>query len=88
MRYFKPGEDPFDPARFDPKDPDPWMALYLDHSLPIDDGAKRDLLLGARSRSRRWLFPVARPLVPMARRLRPWTRWRRCPTATPWTPTR
>ncbi|WP_312780943.1 DUF6999 family protein [Brevundimonas sp.] len=63
MRYFKPHEDPFDPARFDPKDPDPWMALYLDHSLPIDDGAKRDLLLGARSRSRRWLFPVARPLV-------------------------
>lgn len=32
--------------------------------------------------------PVARPLVPMARRLRPWTRWRRCPTATPWTPMR
>ena len=63
MRYYKPHEDPFDPARFDPKDPDPWMALYLDHSLPIDDGAKRDLLLGARSRSRRWLFPVARPLV-------------------------
>jgi len=63
VRYYKPGEDPFDPARFDPKDPDPWMALYLDHSLPIDDGAKRDLLLGARSRSRRWLFPVARPLV-------------------------
>jgi hypothetical protein len=59
----KPGEDPFDPARFDPKDPDPWMALYLDHSLPIDDGAKRALLLGARSWSRRWLFPVARPLV-------------------------
>src|SRR5690606_28144540 len=55
--------DPFDPARFDPKDPDPWMALYLDHSLPIDDGAKRALLLGARSWSRRWLFPVARPLV-------------------------
>lgn len=55
--------DPFDPARFDPRDPDPWMALYLDHSLPIDDGAKRALLLGARSWSRRWLFPVARPLV-------------------------
>lgn len=55
--------DPFDPARFDPTDPDPWMALYLDRSLPIDEGAKRDLLLGARSWSRRWLFPVARPLV-------------------------
>ncbi len=55
--------DPFDPAGFDPKDPDPWMALYLDRSLPIDEGAKRDLLLGGRSWSRRWLFPVARPLV-------------------------
>ena len=55
--------DPFDPAGFDPKDPDPWMALYLDQSLPIDDGAKRALLMGARSWSRRWLFPVSRPLV-------------------------
>lgn len=55
--------DPFDPAGFDPRDPDPWLALYLDHSLPIDDGAKRCLLLGARSWSRRWLFPVSRPLV-------------------------
>ena len=63
MRRVPPDSDPFDPARFDPKDPDPWMALYLDHSLPIDDGAKRALLMGARSWSRRWLFPVARPLV-------------------------
>ena len=55
--------DPFDPAGFDPQDPDPWLALYLDHSLPIDDQAKRCLLLGARSWSRRWLFPVSRPLV-------------------------
>lgn len=55
--------DPFDPAGFDPRDPDPWLALYLDHSLPIDDQAKRCLLLGARSWSRRWLFPVSRPLV-------------------------
>lgn len=55
--------DPFDPAGFDPRDPDPWMALFLDRSLPIDEGAKRDLLMGARSWSRRWLFPVARPLV-------------------------
>lgn len=63
MRPIPRGADPFDPTFFNPKDPDPWMALYLDHSLPIDDGAKRALLMGARSWSRRWLFPVARPLV-------------------------
>jgi hypothetical protein len=55
--------DPFDPVGYDPRDPDPWMALYLDQSLPIDDGAKRALLMGARSWSRRWMFPVSRPLV-------------------------
>jgi hypothetical protein len=53
----------FDIARFDPKDPDPWLALYLDQSLPIDESAKQALLVGNRSVSRRWLFPVARPLI-------------------------
>jgi hypothetical protein len=53
----------FDPNRFDPKDPDPWLALYLDQSLPIDEGAKLALLNGNRSVSRRWLFPIARPLI-------------------------
>lgn len=57
------GADPFDPRGYDPKDPDPWLALFLDHSLPIDPQAKRALLLGARSWSQRWLFPVSRPLV-------------------------
>jgi len=56
-------DDRFDPARFDPSDPDPWLALYLDQSLPIDDGAKRALLAGNRSRSRRWLFPIVRPFI-------------------------
>jgi hypothetical protein len=55
--------DAFDPARFDPRDPDPWLALYLDQSMPIDDGAKRALLLGNGSVSRRWIFPVARPFI-------------------------
>jgi hypothetical protein len=53
----------FDFAQFDPKDPDPWLALYLDQSLPIDEGAKQALLIGNRSISRRWLFPIARPLI-------------------------
>jgi len=53
----------FDVRRFDPKDPDPWLALYLDQSLPIDPVAKEALLVGNRSVSRRWIFPVARPLI-------------------------
>jgi len=57
------GSNTFDVARFDPKDPDPWLALYLDQSLPIDPAAKQALLIGNRSISRRWLFPIARPLI-------------------------
>jgi len=56
-------DDPFKTMAHDPRDPDPWLALYLDHSLPIDETAKRCLLVGQRSWSRRWLFPVSRPLV-------------------------
>jgi hypothetical protein len=75
----------FDPSRFDPKDPDPWLALYLDQSLPIDEGAKLALLNGNRSVSRRWLFPIARPLifaffivVKILRALSPrWPNWNR-----------
>jgi hypothetical protein len=53
----------FDLAQFNPKDPDPWLALYLDQSLPIDESAKQALLVGNRSISRRWLFPISRPLI-------------------------
>ncbi|MEZ5939567.1 MAG: hypothetical protein R3C52_15315 [Hyphomonadaceae bacterium] len=53
----------FENMRFDPKDPDPWLALYLDQSLPIDKDAKRALLEGAASWSRHWLFNIVRPLV-------------------------
>jgi hypothetical protein len=53
----------FDVATYDPRDPDPWLALYLDQSLPIDLVAKTALLKGNRSWSRRWLFPIVRPAV-------------------------
>jgi hypothetical protein len=55
--------DTFDIKSFDPKDPDPWLALYLDQSLPIDAEAKQALLIGNRSVSRRWLFPASRPFI-------------------------
>jgi hypothetical protein len=53
----------FDLAQFNPKDPDPGLALYLDQSLPIDESAKQALLVGNRSISRRWLFPISRPVI-------------------------
>lgn len=54
----------FDVAAHDPRDPDPWLALYLDQSLPIADEAKAALARGNRTWSRRWLFPVMRaPLL-------------------------
>jgi uncharacterized protein DUF6999 len=52
-----------DPARYDPKDPSPWLALLLDQSLPIDADAKAALLRGASSWSRRWFFNLVRPFV-------------------------
>jgi hypothetical protein len=53
----------FSIADYDPKDPNPWLALSLDQSLPIDADAKAALLRGASSWSRRWMFNVIRPFV-------------------------
>ncbi|UPT65094.1 MAG: hypothetical protein M0D54_16890 [Hyphomonadaceae bacterium JAD_PAG50586_4] len=48
---------------YDPNDPDPWLALHLDQSMPIDPEAKAALLRGAASWSRRWMFNIIRPFV-------------------------
>lgn len=56
------GQD-FNPDSFDRKDPDPWLALWLDTSLPIDDDAKAALLKGHDSYSRRFLLAFLRPFV-------------------------
>lgn len=53
-------ESDFDPAHFDPRDPNPWLALKLDSSLPIDEEAKAALLRGNASWSRRWMFNIVR----------------------------
>ena len=50
-------------AHYDPEDPDPWLALSLDLSLPIDPEAKSALLRGAASWSRGWMFNIIRPFV-------------------------
>ncbi len=56
-------EAAFDMSAYDPRDPNPWLALYLDQGLPIAPEAKMALLKGNASWSRRWLFPVSRPLI-------------------------
>lgn len=51
---------------YDQRDPDPWLALYLDRSIQLDDEAKAALLLSMRSKSRQFLLPIARPLARLA----------------------
>lgn len=47
----------------DPTDPDPWLALRLDTSLPLDPGARDDLVATMSSGSRQFLLPLIRPLA-------------------------
>ena len=47
----------------DRNDPDPWLALYLDDSVPVDEGAKAALLRGNDTYSRRFFLPACRPLI-------------------------
>lgn len=53
----------FEQGTINRRDPNPWLALYLDRSLPINEGAKRALLAGHNTWSRRLLLPVVRPLA-------------------------
>ena len=47
----------------DPRDPNPWLALYLDRSIPIAEDVKRAWLDDSSSASRQFLMPVVRPLA-------------------------
>lgn len=51
---------------FDPRDPDPWLALYLDGSTPIADDAKRAWLADSSSWSRQFVLPFVRPVARLA----------------------
>lgn len=50
----------------DPRDPDPWWALYTDRGVPLDPQSKAALVLDSRSFSRRFLLPLLRPLARLA----------------------
>ncbi|MBB6095387.1 hypothetical protein HNQ60_004277 [Povalibacter uvarum] len=47
----------------DPRDPSPWLALYLDRSLPLAEECKRAWLTDSSSRSRQFLLPLVRPFA-------------------------
>ena len=55
--------DFFNQMKRDRRDPDPWLALYLDQSLPMDEKAKAAFLKGQRSTTRRVLLPLIRPFA-------------------------
>ncbi len=42
----------------DKRDPNPWLALYLDNSIPINDTTKRALMMDNDSKSSRYLLPL------------------------------
>jgi hypothetical protein len=48
---------------YDESDPDPWLALYLDQSVPMADVAKRAWLNDQSSPNRQYILPLARPFA-------------------------
>jgi len=49
-------------VQHDPRDPNPWLAMYLDSSVPMNLTAKASILIDVSSWSRQFLFPLIRPL--------------------------
>ncbi len=73
-------------AAHDPRDPDPWLALELDRSLPIDEEAKAALVRGNAGYSRVFLAPAIKPFVFLFFMLvhllrRPFAKWPNAPGA-------
>ena len=55
----------FNTLQHDPRDPNPWMALYLDQSTPIDPDVKCAWLIDSSSWCRQFGLPIIRPLARM-----------------------
>lgn len=47
----------------DTRDPNPWLAMYLDQSTPLDEEVKRAWLADSSSRSRQFILPFVRPFA-------------------------
>ncbi|MBM5571920.1 MULTISPECIES: DUF6999 family protein [Deefgea] len=47
----------------DPRDPNPWQALYLDQSTPLPNHVKHAWLTDSASSSRQYLLPLMRPIA-------------------------
>jgi len=47
-----------DISTHDERDPNPWLALFLDDSIPINETAKLALMRDNSSRSVRYLLPI------------------------------
>ena len=56
----------YEKAPYDPNDPNPWLALYLDMSLPLGDEVKAALLANAGSKSRQFALPLVRPAAKLS----------------------
>ncbi|HTU10873.1 MAG TPA: hypothetical protein VMG08_08225 [Allosphingosinicella sp.] len=52
-----------DERPYDPADPDPWLAMELDRTLPFAPEAKAALMKDMGSGSRQWLLPFVRPVA-------------------------
>lgn len=44
--------------KHDTRDPNPWLAMYLDNSIPMNETTKQALMRDNNSRSKRYLFPL------------------------------
>ncbi|HEX6267024.1 MAG TPA: hypothetical protein VFZ81_09005 [Burkholderiales bacterium] len=53
----------FEAMEHDPRDPNPWLALYLDHSTPVDPAVKQAWLRDSSSWCRQFVLPAVRPLA-------------------------
>lgn len=51
-------KDVLDISMHDSRDPNPWLAMYLDNSIPINDETKLALMRDNNSRSARLLLPI------------------------------
>ena len=56
----------YEKAPYNPEDPNPWLALYLDMSLPLSDEVKAALLSNSGSKSRQFLLPLIRPCAKLS----------------------